>query len=296
MKDESKISLVVEGGGMRGLYTAGVLDCLIQENLYWNNVYCVSAGSCHALSYISRQFDRARRVNVNYVKKAAYSGFWCMLRHGTFFGFDFIFKTIPSLDRIDWQTFFRNQNEDRRFIVTATNAKTGQAAYVVPQTPEDALHWLEASASLPVLGKPANINGELWFDGGISDPIPVKKAEADGHGKHVLILTREKGYRKNTLSPAEDTLIKKLYKKHPAFVEANMKRTRLYNETLDYIEELEAAGKAFVFRPPADKNVDRLCKNQKRLEALYKEGYTECRERLAELKAFSGAQHEAELS
>ena len=90
-----KTSVIIEGGGMRGMYTAGILDCLIQQNLYWNNVYGVSAGACHGLSYISKQFDRARRVNVNYVKKIRYSGLFCMLRHGTYFGFDYIFRKIP---------------------------------------------------------------------------------------------------------------------------------------------------------------------------------------------------------
>ncbi len=272
---------------MRGLYTAGVLDGFIQANLYWNNVYCVSAGSCHALSYMSRQFDRARRVNVNYVKKARYSGFWCLLRYGTFFGFDFIFKKIPSMDRIDWKTFFANQNEHRKFIVTATSARTGQAAYVTPETPEEAMRWLEASSSLPVIGKPVEINGEKWFDGGIADSIPVKKACEDGHEKHVIILTREKGYRKDRLSPAEEKLIKKLYKKYPDFIATNMSRVQRYNEVLDFIDGLEESGKAFVFRPPAEKNVGRLCKNQKKLEALYQEGYMECLSRLKDLEAFS---------
>ncbi|MDY4674521.1 MAG: patatin-like phospholipase family protein [Treponema sp.] len=96
-----KISVIVEGGGMRGMYAAGILDCFIQRNMYWNNTYGVSAGSCHALSYISRQFDRARRVNVNHVKKARYSGPLCLLRHGTYFGFDYIFRTIPATDCVD---------------------------------------------------------------------------------------------------------------------------------------------------------------------------------------------------
>lgn len=280
-------SLIVEGGGMRGLYTAGVLDGFIQENLYWNNVYCVSAGSCHALSYMSRQFDRARRVNVNYVKKARYSGLWCMLRHGTFFGFDFIFNTIPSMDRIDWTTFFRSQNENRKFKITVTNVRTGLAEYITPGTPEEAIRWLEASSSLPVLGRPVDINGEKWFDGGIADSIPVKKACEDGHEKHVIILTREKGYRKDSFSQAEEKLIKRLYRKYPAFVETNMTRTSRYNETLDFIDSLEKEGKAFVFRPPAEKNVGRLCKNKNKLEALYQAGYRECLSRLNDLKAFS---------
>ena len=144
---------------MRGMYAAGILDCFIQRNMYWNNAYGVSAGSCHALSYISRQFDRARRVNVNHVKKARYSGPLCLLRHGTYFGFDYIFRTIPATDCVDWYTFFQNQNENRRFYVVSTKATTGEAHYICPDSPEAALLWLEASSSLPIIGKPVTIDG-----------------------------------------------------------------------------------------------------------------------------------------
>lgn len=272
---------------MRGMYAAGVLDCLIQRNLYWNNVYGVSAGACHGLSYMSRQFDRARRVNVNYVKKARYSGLFCILRHGTYFGFDYIFRTIPLENPIDWHTFFANQDDSRRFFVTVTNALTGKAEYVCPSTPEDALLWIEASSSLPVVGKAVRIDGTDWYDGGITDSIPILKAEADGHERHVIILTQPEGYRKKPLSPASEKAIRHMYKKYPALVAANLERAEKYNATLDHIAQLEADGKAFVFRPDADVVIDRLSKDKKRLQALYEAGYSDCTKKLEALLQFS---------
>lgn len=282
-----KTSVIVEGGGMRGMYAAGILDCFIQQNLYWNNTYGVSAGACHALSYISRQFDRARRVNVNHVKKATYSGLLCLLRHGTYFGFDYIFRTIPANDRVDWHTFFQNQNENRKFYVVATQAATGQAHYINPTTPEDALLWLEASSSLPVIGKAVSIGGQDWFDGGISDSIPVLQAERDGHSRHIVILTQPTGYKKKPISKTTERALKMMYRNYPALVETNLQRWQKYNETLDYIQKLEGEGKALVFRPAPEVIIGRLSKNQTTLQALYEAGYRDACHRLQEVMDFA---------
>lgn len=282
-----KTSVIVEGGGMRGMYAAGVLDCLIQQNLYWNNTYGVSAGACHALSYISRQFDRARRVNVNHVQKARYSGLLCILRYGTYFGFDYIFHTIPSNDRVDWHTFFQNQNESRKYYVVATNAATGTAHYVSPESPQAALLWLEASCSLPVIGKAVSIDGIDWFDGGISDSIPVRRAEEDGHSKHIIILTQPAGYRKSPVSRTTERVLRQMYRSYPALIETNLQRWQNYNDTLDYIQQLEREGRAFVFRPAPEAVVDRLSKNRRALQKLYEAGYHDACARLPQLMEFA---------
>lgn len=272
---------------MRGMYAAGVLDCLIQQNLYWNNTYGVSAGACHALSYISRQFDRARRVNVNHVQKARYSGLLCILRYGTFFGFKYIFQTIPANDRVDWHTFFQNQNESRKYYVVATNAATGTAHYVSPESPQAALLWLEASCSLPVIGKAVSIDGIDWFDGGISDSIPVRRAEEDGHSKHIIILTQPAGYKKKPVSKTTERALKMMYRNYPALVETNLQRWQKYNETLDHIQKLEQEGKALVFRPAPEVIIGRLSKNQATLQALYEAGYQDACHRLQEVLDFA---------
>ena len=282
-----KTSVIVEGGGMRGMYAAGVLDCLIQRNRYWNHTYGVSAGACHALSYISRQFDRARRVNVNHVKSARYSGPLCLLRHGTFFGFDYIFKTIPANDRVDWHTFFQNQHEDRKFFVVATKATTGEPHYINPTSPEDALLWLEASSSLPVIGRAVRIHGENWFDGGISDSIPVRQAEKDGHSRHIIILTQPAGYRKSPVSRSTEKALRMMYRQYPALVEANLSRWQKYNDTLDYIQQLEQKGSAFVFRPAPDVVIGRLSKDKAALQKLYEAGYQDACNKLQELATFA---------
>lgn len=282
-----KTSVVIEGGGMRGMYAAGVLDCLIQHNLYWNNVYGVSAGACHGLSYVSRQFDRARRVNVNYVKKARYSGLFCLLRYGTYFGFDYIFRKIPLENPIDWHTFFYNQNKDRRFFITVTNAETGKAEYVQPANPQETLLWIEASSSLPVIGKAVHIKGTDWYDGGIADSIPVNQAQEDGHTKHIIILTQPEGYRKKPVSKTTEKALRCMYKKYPAMVQANLERAEKYNQTLEFVSQLEQTGKAFVFRPSQQVVVDRLSKNKKKLQRLYEAGYNDCVARLDSIVRFA---------
>lgn len=282
-----KTSVIVEGGGMRGMYAAGVLDCLIQRNMYWNHTYGVSAGACHALSYISRQFDRARRVNVNHVKSAKYSGPLCILRHGTYFGFDYIFKTIPANDRVDWHTFFQNQNQHRKFFVVATKAATGEPHYINPTTPEEALLWLEASSSLPVIGRAVSINGEDWFDGGISDSIPIHQAEKDGHNRHIIILTQPPGYKKKPVSSSTEKALRMMYRQYPALVEANLSRWQKYNATLDTIQQLEQEGRAFVFRPAPEVVIGRLSKNQQALQKLYEAGYQDACNRLQALSTFA---------
>lgn len=282
-----KTSVIVEGGGMRGMYAPGVLDCFIQQNLYWNNTYGVSAGACHALSYISRQFDRARRVNVNHVKKPQYSGLLCMLRHGTYFGFDYIFRTIPAMDRIDWHNFFQNQNDSRKFYVIATQATTGQAHYINPTSPEEALLWLEASCSLPVIGKAVQIKGESWFDGGIADSIPIFQAEKDGHSRHIVILTQPAGYKKKPVSKTTERVLRLLYRNYPALVETNLQRWQKYNQTLDYINQLEQEGRALVFRPSPEVVIGRLSKDPSALQALYEAGYKDACHRLQEVKDFT---------
>lgn len=272
---------------MRGMYAAGVLDCFIQQNLYWNNTYSVSAGACHALSYISRQFDRARRVNVNHVKKAQYSGLMCLLRYGTYFGFKYIFQTIPANDKVDWHTFFHNQNDSRKYYLVATNAATGAAHYISPESPESALLWLEASCSLPVIGRAVHIDGIDWYDGGISDSIPVRQAEKDGHTRHIIILTQPAGYRKKPVSRTTEQVLRRMYRSYPALIQTNLNRWQTYNDTLDYVQQLESEGKAFVFRPVPEVVIGRLSKDKAALQKLYQAGYEDACKQLEKLKGFA---------
>lgn len=272
---------------MRGLYAAGVMDCFIRENLYWNNIYGVSAGACHTLSYVSKQFDRSRRVTVDYVRNKKYSGLYCLLRYGTYFGYKYIFHEIPEKEAVDWDIFFKNQNEDRKFFITVTNAQTGKPAYINPKTKEDVLWWLQASSSLPIIGKPVSIDGELWFDGGISDSIPILQAQKDGHTKHIIILTQPQGYQKKPVSSQTETMLKFMYKKYPALIKTNLERWQKYNQTLQHIEELEKQQKAFVFRPSQEVVVDRLSKDKVAIQKLYEAGYQDACNKLQDLLNFT---------
>jgi len=262
-------ALVLEGGGMRGLYTTGVLDSFLENRLYFEYVIGVSAGATHALSYISRQQGRARRVNVDYVGRSDYMGLRCLLREGSLFGMDLLFHKIPyELDPYDFETFAVNCSQ---YYAVVTNMLTGRAEYLAPRTPEEVLPAGQASCSLPLVSKPVLIGGIPYLDGGIADSLPVRKALADGNRKLVVVLTQPLGYRK---APSKKSaLVRFAYRKYPEFVRTLENRQAVYNETLDYLEQLEKAGTAFVIRPQPQAGLNRLERDPVRLNALHKSGF-----------------------
>jgi len=262
-------ALVLEGGGMRGLYTTGVLDSFLEKKLYFEYVIGVSAGATHALSYLSRQQGRARRVNVDYVQRSDYMGLRCIIREGSLFGMDLLFHKIPyEYDLYDFETFSRNCS---RYYAVVTNMLTGKAEYLAPRTPEEVLPAGQASCSLPLVSQPVTINGIPYLDGGIADSLPIRKALDDGNRKLVVVLTQPRGYRK---PPSKKSAIVRLvYRKYPEFVRTLENRQQLYNETLDYLDLLEKEGTAFVIRPQPQEGLKRLERNPVRLNALHKSGY-----------------------
>jgi predicted patatin/cPLA2 family phospholipase len=269
------IGLVLEGGGMRGLYTAGVLDFFAERGLYFPYQIGVSAGACMAVSYLSRQSGRNKTVNIDFAGDPRYLSWRKFLRHRReLFGMDFIFGEIPhSLVPFDFQAFEEVREE---FVVGTTDVETGGPVYYSKSdTDFDMLTLLRASSSLPFFAPIVEYKGRKLMDGGISDPIPIRRAEKDGYHRTVLILTRHKGYVKsrNRLR----WLLEKKFGVYPKFVEVMLRRHEIYNETVAYVEEQERSGAAFVIRPSYPVTVGRVEQNKAKLELLYGQGYEDAK-------------------
>lgn len=275
------IGLVLEGGGMRGIYTAGVLDYFMENDLYFPYVIGVSAGACQASSYLSRQHGRNRKVNIDFINDPRYLSFRNYVRNREMFGMDFVFNEIPtSLVPFDFETF---QNRKEKFVIGTTDCVTGEPVYY-DEYKEDVLTIIRASSSLPFVAPIVEYDGRKLLDGGISDPIPLKKSEQDGNMKNVVILTRNREYRKKKSSMF--WLAKRSYRKYKGLLEAMEKRYARYNDTLDYIEEQEKKGNIFVVRPQLPLQVGRMEKNPLKLEALYRQGYEEAKAQHEKLEAW----------
>lgn len=274
-----KAGLVVEGVGMRGVYSSGVLDFFIEKDLFFENNYGVSAGACHLCSYLAKQYKRAFRVNVDYLNDKRYCSVHSLLKTGNLFGAEMLYDIIPNeLDLFDYDTYNKNESN---FYVVITDINTGKPEYVKIGDLKKDIIYVRASSSLPLLAQNVKINDKEYLDGGISDSIPIKKSIADGNKKNVVILTRDSTYRKgkNSLMP----IIKLKYKKYPNFVKSMADRYIVYNEILDFIKELEDNGDVFVIRPKKPVNIGRTEKNREKLEALYNDGYNDAKDCYEEL-------------
>lgn len=284
MSDNNRLGLVLEGGGMRGVYTAGVLDFFLEENFFVDGVIGVSAGAVQAVNFVSRQEKRGFRVIATYANDKRYMSFRSLLLTGDLFNRKFCYERIPNeLDPFDYETF---RNSSTRCYATATNVLTGEASHLELKDLHDDMDKLRASGSLPLVSNLVNIDGIPHLDGGIADSIPFDAFRRMGYGKSIVVLTRAKGYRKspNRLVP----IIRFKYRKYPKFIAACENRFRVYNETLDALEAAEARGDVFVIRPQKTVEVARLERNASKLEALYREGFAEAKERFDDLKRFIG--------
>ncbi|GAB6155463.1 patatin family protein [Desulfosporosinus burensis] len=263
------VGLVLEGGGMRGLYTCGVLEYFMENDLYFNYVIGVSAGACNAASYISRQQGRNEKVIIGFIKDRRYMSIRNLILGKSYFGMDFIFDEIPNKHvMFDFKTFYESPGI---FLVGTTDCQSGEPLYLHKDDLGVQFQALRASASLPMLSPIVNYKGYELLDGGISDAIPIKKSIKDGNTKNIIVLTRNKGYRKR---PGKfNALLKLNYRKYPHLIETMLNRYKNYNETLDYIEQLESEDKVVVIRPSIELEVGRLEKDPKKLRRLLHQGY-----------------------
>ena len=274
--------LVVEGGGMRGVYTAGVLDYFMEKNLYFDDCYGVSAGACHISSYVSKQIGRSIKVTLDYINDKRYCSVNSLIKTGDMFGVEMLYDLIPNkLELYDYDTFNKFKGN---FYSVVTNCKTGKAEYMKIKDMKKDIIAVRASSSLPLLSRIVEINGKEYLDGGITDSIPIKKSIKDGHKKNVVILTRDKTYRKS--KPKFLSLLKFKYKKYPNLVKAIENRYKIYNETLDFLEEEKAKNKVFIIQPKLPVKISRIEKDKDKLKELYNQGYEDAKEIYEDLMKF----------
>jgi len=262
--------IVLEGGGLRGAFTGGVLEYFLEKELNFDRVIGVSAGACTGASYQSKQKGRNRKVNVEYPADKRYMGLTQLMTTGSYFNMKFIFDEIPNkLAPFDEKAFFNNPAE---FNIVTTSLGSGDRIVLAKSDIANigVSKALIASSSIPLLSQPVNIGGRLFFDGGVSDSIPVRYALSK-HEKAVVILTRPRGYRKGEMGAK--LLFKLVFRKHPEFLETLLKRNDEYNKTLDFCEQMEQEGKLFIIAPAPEFSIGRTEKSYEKRLALYNHGY-----------------------
>lgn len=278
-----KKGLVMEGGAMRGLYTAGVTDVLMKYGIKFDGAVGVSAGVAFGCNYKSLQPGRVLRYNLRYGSRPQFKSWLSWLKTGDLYGADFCYYTLPEvLDPFDTAAFARNPMD---FWCVATDVETAQPAYHKLTTGKGRdVAWIRASASIPVFSRPVKIGGHAYWDGGVSDSIPVRFLLDKGYDKAVVILTQPAGYQKapSRLQPVVDRVLKK----YPAVVARLRQRHLEYNACLAYIAKEEAAGRLFVFRPSQGIDVSAMEKDPGRLKAVYQVGVRDAKRQLAALKEF----------
>lgn len=263
-----KIGLVLEGGGMRGIYTVGVLDAFTKYNFMPDYLIGVSAGASNGVSYISRQEGRALRTNINYIGDRRYLSWSNYIKTGSLFGMDFLYEEIPQkLDPFDYESFFENPCD---FKVGVTNAETGKAEFYGKDSLRDGATVLKASSSIPLVANPVNYRGNTYFDGGTAAPIPVGEALKDGCDKVIVVLTRDRNFIKPPLRCFP--LVAWKMKEYPAMVDLLKRHHEVYRENQEEIRRLEKEGKAMVIAPAAPLQIDRFEKSRERLLAVYHQG------------------------
>ena len=264
-------ALVLEGGGLRGVFTCGVLDCFMDHGITFPFTVGVSAGACNGLSYMSGQRGRAKASNIDLMDKYHYVGFRYLLTQRCIMDFKLLFEDFPEkIIPYRYDSYFANPD---RFVMVTTNCLTGKAEYHEEKSdPSRVMDMVRASSSLPFVSKITFVDGVPMLDGGIADSIPVEYAFSQGYERQVVVLTRNKGYRKKESSMP---LAKIIYRKYPHLQEALAERNAIYNRTMDMIERLEEEGRLTVIRPIRKLEVSRMEKDTKKLTSLYQEGYDE---------------------
>lgn len=274
--------LVLEGGGMKGNYTNGVLDFFLDKGLEFPVCYGVSAGAISLCSFLSKQRGRALNVGIDYLDDKNYCSLYSLITTGDLFGVDMCYRKIPDeLSPYDHDTYEKYQGT---FYSVVTNIETGKPEYIPIKDMRKDLVAVRASASLPLVSRNVEIGGKLYLDGGISDGIPLKESMRQGNRKNVVVMTKEVGYRRKPSSML--SLIKMKYRKYPKVYELMRDRHIIYNDTLDFIQEQVKAGNTFLIQPKVKSDVGRIEKDKEKLIALYEQGYRDAENCYEELLAF----------
>jgi Predicted esterase of the alpha-beta hydrolase superfamily len=278
------VGLVLEGGGMRGAYTSGVLEVLLQNGIEFPCVYGISAGACNALSYISGQRNRNYEIFYQYVSDKRYVSVENLQNTGSLFGFDFIFgELFHELLPFDYETFF---NSPVNLKAGATDLKTGKTVFFGKADLDENFTAVRASSSLPFLSNIVSYKGHELLDGGCAMPIPLERSIFDGNESNVVVLTRDRSYRKKSRPEFPRSVLRAKYGDYPNFIDTMMARTETYNTELEVCRRQEAEGKAVVIRPSSPIVTGRYEKDPERLKSIYEMGVTDCMKQLPELRSF----------
>ncbi len=268
---EPNTGLVLEGGGMRGVFTSGVLDALMKHDQYFPYVVAVSAGACNGMSYMSRQPRRARYSNIDALRKYGYISLKSLLMKGSIFDPNILYERLPNeIAPFDYDAYGQNP---ATFEMVTTNCLTGRAEYLTEKHDRRRMmDIVKASSSLPYVAKITMVDGIPMLDGGIVDSIPIERAVNTGHPLNVVVMTRNRGYRSTERDRKVPYII---YNKYPRLRVVLSRRVEEYNRQLELVERMEDWGEVIVIRPQRPLEVDRICRDPEKLERLYEEGYAE---------------------
>ena len=276
--------LILEGGGMRGIFVAGVLDFFMEKGLQFSECYGVSAGACHLTSYMSGQIGRALRISTVYLDDPEYCSFKSLIKTGDFFGVDFCYDKIPNL--LDSYDYDAAAAYPGNCYAVATNIVNGRAEYLPLKDLHKDIAAVQASSSLPLISRNVEFNGKLLLDGGAADSIPVYHSVKAGNRKNVVVLTQPKGHVKKPIPAAMSAMLRARYKEYPGIVNGMEKRHLKYNKTLRYIKMMEEKGEIFVFRPEMLVHLDRIERDPNKVKILYMEGYQAAANRYEEMMRY----------
>lgn len=262
-----KFGIVMEGGGMRGLYTAGVIDVLMENDIYADSAVGVSAGAVFGCNYKSEQIGRVRRYNKKYCKDKRLASIRNWITTGDIYSKEFGYNELPwKLDIFDRGTY---KDNPMKFTVVCTDINTGKPVYhQCPNGDVEDIEWMRASASIPVVSRPVKLGGKQLLDGGVSDPIPVEWMLKQGYEKNIVVLTRDINYRK-TANPRMMMFLKTVLHKYPALLDDLEKRHIHYNETLEKLSSLEKAGRVHIIRPSQPVKAAMIERDADNLERIY---------------------------
>ncbi len=283
MKGRYNCGLVLEGGGSRAIYTSGVLDAFMEEGLEFPYVIGVSAGACNGASFLGKALHRQHEITMDYVKDKRYMSFESMFKNGEYLNSEWIFNELSyDLCPLDHNQF---ENSDATFCTVVTNAATGKAEYLYPDTlRQRGCPEIRASCSLPLATKGMEIGGELYYDGGLADSIPMKRAFEDGCRKCLVVLTQHRGYVKKPMKGDAH----KVFKQYPLLAESINNRHEMYNQQVADVEAAEENGTAYVIRPARPLDCSPIEKNTTKLERIYQLGYQQAKHHMPQIKEFLG--------
>jgi predicted patatin/cPLA2 family phospholipase len=280
----TKVALVLQGGSLRSLYTAGVLDVFMENNIEFACVIGVSAGALCGANYIAKHIGNTAKINIFHSNDSNFFGIRQFLFKGSVFNFDYLFyKPIKELYPYNEEKLI---NSEKRFLIGATDCATGKAVYFEAHNYSELVIALRASSSMPLLCKPVNMDGILYLDGGIADPIGVHKAFSEGFDKVVLVLTRHAQYREPPLSKLNKFFIKIYNKKYPKLMATLKNRPQQYNRLIEEIEVMESENKIVVIRPSYEVKIKKLERDARKLARLYLLGRDDAREILPKVNAY----------